>query len=201
MEKTYKINEIFYSLQGEGYYTGTPAIFIRFSGCNLCCPWCDTNHRQGTRMTAGEILLQAKSALNKATPGLVVLTGGEPTLQVDEYLVDCLHSVFPIITIETNGTNPVPGNVDFITVSPKTDFVSGPGLVIEKADELKLVFNGKNNPDEWLPKVATSRHYLQPCDTGDEEETKCIIKKCVDYCKLHPEWRLSLQTQKILNIR
>lgn len=201
MEKTYKVNEIFYSLQGEGYYAGTPAVFIRFSGCNLQCPWCDTKHQDGERITAKEIISRALQSLNGARPILVVLTGGEPTLQVDEALVHSLRMKFPVVAIETNGTHPVPQNVNFITVSPKTDFINGPEIVTRDADEIKLVFTGNNNPEKWLNIINAPRHYLQPCDTGNAEETSRVVNACMEYCKANPEWKLSLQTQKILNIR
>ena len=97
-----KINEIFYSLQGEGYHTGTPAIFVRFSGCNLKCDFCDTQHEEGTMMTDEEIITKVK----KYPAVTVVLTGGEPSLWIDDQLIDLLHQAGKYVTIETNGTHP-----------------------------------------------------------------------------------------------
>ena len=138
MSKTYKINEIFYSLQGEGFYTGTPSVFVRFSGCNLSCPFCDTDHNQGVMMTADEIA----AAVNAFPASHVVLTGGEPSLFVDDELTAALHGHF--IAMETNGTHPVAAGVDWITMSPKSDFVDGAEPVLTECDELKLVYTGQN---------------------------------------------------------
>ena len=138
MSKTYKINEIFYSLQGEGFYTGTPSVFVRFSGCNLSCPFCDTDHNQGVMMTADEIA----AAVNAYPASHVVLTGGEPSLFVDDELTAALHGHF--IAMETNGTHPVAAGVDWITMSPKSDFVDGAEPVL--------------TPD----KTSTATHRLPP---------------------------------------
>ena len=117
MSKTYKINEIFYSLQGEGFYTGTPSVFVRFSGCNLSCPFCDTDHNQGVMMTADEIA----AAVNAFPASHVVLTGGEPSLFVDDELTAALQGHF--IAMETNGTHPVAAGVDWITMSDRKSVV------------------------------------------------------------------------------
>ena len=110
-----KINEIFYSLQGEGYHTGTPAIFVRFSGCNLKCDFCDTQHEEGKMMTDDEIIAEVK----KYPAVTVVLTGGEPSLWIDDELIDRLHQAGKYVTIETNGTRPLPAAIDWVTCSPK----------------------------------------------------------------------------------
>ena len=110
-----KINEIFYSLQGEGFHTGTPAVFIRFSGCNLKCPFCDTHHEEGTLMSDEEILAEVR----KYPARTVILTGGEPSLWIDEELINLLHQAGKFICIETNGTHPLPDGIDWITCSPK----------------------------------------------------------------------------------
>ncbi len=195
MVKTYSINEMFYSLQGEGYHVGTPAVFIRFAGCNLACPFCDTQHRHGTRKTLDEIVDFA--ARHKAR--LVVLTGGEPALQVDAALVEELHAIGKYVAIETNGTHPVPSGIDWITLSPKDRFVEGANPVLNECDELKVVFDGVAPPP--YADIRTSHRFLQPCDTGDEERDKLIIQKTVEYCKANPEWRLSLQTHKLIGIQ
>lgn len=196
--KEYAVNEIFYSLQGEGFYTGTPAIFIRFAACNLRCPFCDTDFSHAKRMTAEDIFKTCQN-LARFEP-LIVLTGGEPTLQVDAELLNLLHTKYPTIAMETNGSNPVPEEVDFVTCSPKCDFV-GEYKVIEKASEVKVVYDGQHPVNTWLNRIQADHYYLQPCDTGDKEKNEEIIKGAVNHCLLNPVWRLSLQTQKILKVR
>ena len=178
-----KINEIFYSLQGEGYHAGTPAIFVRFSGCNLKCPFCDTQHEAGEWMTDDEILAR----IGKYPAHMVVLTGGEPSLWVDEPFVALLHKAGKYVCMETNGTRPVPGTIDWVTCSPK----QGSTLRINRMDEVKVVYEGQDvTAYEQLP----ARHFfLQPCSCANTEET-------VDCVLHHPRWRLSLQTHKLINI-
>lgn len=200
--KRYLINEIFYSLQGEGKYSGTPAVFIRFSGCNLRCPFCDTQHQHGTKMTGAEVIAEALKVTNGNRPPLVVLTGGEPTLSADAELCERLAGYFRVVAMETNGTRPVPSGVSFVTVSPKQDFLQGsPEVVVRMAGELKLVYDGTNDPAKWVQRIDAGRYYLQPCDTGDTEQNARIMSECLAYIKEHPYWRLSIQTQKILKIR
>lgn len=193
----YRVNEIFYSLQGEGRNTGRAAVFIRFSGCNLRCSFCDTDFSTFKEMTLDDIL---KAILPWKHCGFVVLTGGEPSLQVDDTLVDALHQEGFYIAMETNGTHAVPKGIDWVTVSPKTD-----KLAVGKADELKVIFDGKSDPSAFLPPSGESEGalllYLQPCDTGDEIRNREITSQCVEYIKQHPEWRLSLQTHKLIDIR
>ena len=198
-----KVNEIFYSLQGEGCNTGTPAIFVRLSGCNLDCPFCDTDHISGKEMTEGEIIEE----VSRYKASLVVITGGEPALQLTESLVEMLHLLGKTVAVETNGTVELPKNVDWITLSPKDAFLGEKATpVLKYADELKLVFDEDMCKDA-RPCVSTyaninvNHRFLQPCDTGDASKNAEIIQKTIDYCKEHPEWRLSLQTHKILNIR
>lgn len=190
----YRVNEIFYSLQGEGFWTGTPMVFVRLSGCNLQCPFCDTDHRAGRPMTAEE-LVQAVRAEGPCKR--VCLTGGEPLLQLDRELVDALHRAGYTLHLETNGTRPVPEGVDWVTLSPKEDFVSGGKVVVEKADELKLVLAPGTDPAKWAGFPA-SWHFLQPCATPDGSAN---TSETVAYIQAHPQWRLSLQTHKLLNIR
>lgn len=198
--KRYKINEIFYSLQGEGMNAGTPAIFIRFAGCNLRCPFCDTDFDKSNDYNAAGIALMAASLAK--SPLLIVLTGGEPTLQVDNELLQALHLTFPDsqIAIETNGSRPIINGIDFVTCSPKGEFTSD-YKIISEADEVKVVYDGKNNPATWEERIKANRYYLQPCDMGDNERNAEIVKMSVEYCKAHPKWRLSLQQHKILNLR
>lgn len=192
-----RINEIFYSLQGEGYFTGTPSVFIRLSGCNLQCPFCDTDHLPHTDMTEADIAAQA--ARYPATH--VVITGGEPSLQLTESLIEALHKEGKFVAVETNGTRPLPQNVDWITLSPKDAFVPAANAcpVLDHADEIKLVYTGQPLPS--YPGITVKHRFLQPCDTGCEAQNKELIRQAVDFCLKHPEWRISLQTHKILDIR
>lgn len=199
MKKTYRINEIFYSLQGEGRYTGRAAVFIRFSGCNLRCPFCDTDFREYREMTLGEII--AKAGRWKDC-GFVVLTGGEPSLQVDGRLVKALHDAGFYVAIETNGTRPLPEGIDWVTLSPKNCFVEhAPALALQKIDEVKVVFDGVHDPKQYAG--ICQGHYLnlQPCDTGNAVRNQEVTRKCVEYIKHHPQWRLSLQTHKLIHIQ
>lgn len=198
---SYRINEIFYSLQGEGFWTGTPAVFVRFSGCNLRCPFCDTAHQAFTPMSADDIL----AACSKAAEGpVVVLTGGEPGLQVDAALIEVLHGAGYRVHIETNGTVALPGGIDWVTLSPKEDVpgLKGEGrVVLEKADEVKAVYAEGGDPERWAAFPA-QWHFLQPCDEpGDPAKSRRNTEATVEYIKRHPQWRLSLQTHKYLNIR
>ena len=189
----YKINEIFYSLQGEGFWTGTPMVFLRFSGCNLKCPFCDTDHKGFREMLAKEIVEEVVKAGGEC--GRVCVTGGEPSLQLDKELVDALHEAGFKVHVETNGTRVLPEGVNWVTVSPKTDVegLQGDGtVVLDKADEVKVVYQGKD-VEKWA-EFPAMWHFLQPCSCENTAET-------VDYIRRHPRWRLSLQTHKYLNIR
>ena len=203
----YRINEIFYSLQGEGRNTGRAAVFIRFSGCNLRCSFCDTDFSSYTEMS-GDDILEAIRPWKHC--GFVVLTGGEPSLQVDDALVDALHREGFYLAMETNGTHAVPEGIDWVTVSPKVapaDFSKGERP--QRMDELKVIWGPSLNGKEEMPQVLKTWAdmltapllYLQPCDTGDKERNREIIQQCVEYIKEHPEWRLSLQTHKLIDIR
>lgn len=203
-----KINEIFYSLQGEGFYAGTPAVFIRFSGCNLVCPFCDTAHNSGVFLSEDEIVNRISELIpQRQNLPLIVLTGGEPSLFVTPAFVSRLRAEFGAkIAMESNGTRKAV-NVDFLTVSPKEPFVGASGrLAIEKCNEIKIVFDGNQDPEAIVenhgnPIAVSDGYFLQPMDTGDDEKNKEIIAATVKYCKQHPKWRLSLQTHKILNVR
>lgn len=199
-----KINEIFYSLQGEGFFTGTPATFVRFAGCNMKCDFCDTDHTPFTEMTEDEIT----SIVAEKPSRHVVLTGGEPTLQLTATLLRKLHELGKYIQIETNGTiNPdseVLSMIDWVTCSPKSDRRPA----IARIDELKLVFSADNiasdAPDHLYYNEAFSSakciKCLQPCDTKDAQQNRRNLEGAIDFVKAHPDWRLSLQTHKQLNI-
>ena len=198
----YRVNDIFYSLQGEGHNTGRAAVFIRFAGCNLRCSFCDTEFDTYREMTAEEIV----ASINTYSARFVVLTGGEPTLQVDEAFVDLLHQYGFEVAMESNGTRPAPKNLDWLTVSPK---ISGEKWKVESGwrlpDEVKVVFDENTVPETYLPSPSTLSLspilYLQPCDTGNAERNAIIINRCIDYIKEHPQWRLSLQTHKLIGFK
>lgn len=193
-----RINEIFYSIQGEGYHTGTPAVFVRLSGCNLKCPFCDTDFRQFVEKTEEEIVDTICKFSDKCT--LVVITGGEPTIQDCTSLIDMLHKNGYKVAMESNGTHQPPHNIDWLTISPKQPFVGVTGKpVVKQADEVKVVFDGINVISDYG--ISAQQYYIQPCDTGNEEQNKKIVEMCVEYIKNNPKWRLSLQTQKIINVR
>lgn len=193
-----KVNEIFYSLQGEGAHTGEAAIFIRLSNCNLHCDFCDTKHQQGKDMFEEEIVAHIANLPAK----LVVITGGEPTLQLTRSLVDKLHAVGKTVAIETNGTREVPSNVDWVTVSPKEPFVGKAGKpILKTAQEVKVVMDDIHTYEDPTFGITAAHYYIQPCDTGDAQRNAAIIKRCVDFVKDNPQWKLSLQTQKIINVR
>lgn len=182
--KKYKVNEIFYSLQGEGYFTGTAAVFLRFSLCNRKCGFCDTDFAAFTEMTADEIVERVSGYPARH----IVITGGEPLLQLDRELVHALHEREFFVQIETNGSLPAPKGVDWVTCSPK----DGPWL-LKTCNELKVVYQGQDvEPllDRFDPQVA----YLQPCSCAN---TDAVVAYILD----NPHWRLSLQTHKLANFK
>lgn len=187
-----KINEIFYSLQGEGHYTGTPAVFVRFAGCNLKCSFCDTDFTSFTEMTEDDIVRE----IGQYSTNHIVITGGEPTLQITASLVSKLHKAGKYVQIETNGTNVLPDgcNIDWVTCSPKYKAVR-----LQHIDELKVVFEGQDMSQYDC--LTASEYRLQPCDTQDEGKNKEILRQTIDFILKNPKWKLSLQTHKILNVR
>ena len=192
-----RINEIFYSLQGEGHFTGVPSIFIRFAGCNLKCPFCDTQHEPYEEMSMQDIIDRIKGFVGRH----VVFTGGEPSLQLTADICRQLKDLGYDIQVETNGTHELPeGCIDWVTCSPKDAFCKNAEIKISHIDEVKVVFDGKTDVSRYLD-IDARCYSLQPCDTGKEKENKEITAMCVDYILAHPEWRLSLQTHKILYIR
>ena len=196
--RSFRINNIFYSLQGEGHNTGRAAVFVRFAGCNLRCSFCDTEFNTFREMSDEDVL----AAIRNYPSRFVVLTGGEPTLQVDESFVDLLHQQGYEVAMESNGTRQAPQNLDWLTVSPKEGGIWNVEEGKRMPDEIKVVF------DEHTAEKLSSFHlppsifhlYLQPCDTGDAARNKVITQACVEYIKAHPQWRLSLQTHKLIDI-
>lgn len=207
----YQVKEIFYTLQGEGANAGTPAVFCRFAGCNLWsgreedrataqCSFCDTDFVGtdgvgGGKFATADALARACRSAVTATHGsaMVVLTGGEPMLQVDQDLIDALHGRGFSIAIETNGTLAVPEDIDWVCVSPK----AGLPLVQQWGDELKLVYPQAGvDPAQYLD-LEFEHRFLQPMD-GPAQEAN--TGAAIAYCKANPPWRLSVQTHKILGI-
>ncbi len=208
----YAVKEIFYTLQGEGANAGRPAVFCRFAGCNLWsgreqdrasaqCTFCDTDFvgtdgPGGGRFVSAEALAQAcAEAAGKADLDglLIVLTGGEPMLQLDAPLVDALHEKGFQIAIETNGTLPVISGLDWVCVSPK----AGTEVVQRSGDELKLVYPQAGLDPATVVGWVFEHRYLQPMDGPSVAENTAAA---VVYCKANPQWRLSLQTHKLLGI-
>lgn len=197
-----RVNEIFYSIQGEGYHSGRAAVFIRLSGCNLKCPFCDTDFSASEEMEVGEIVNEVVNYSSDCH--FVVLTGGEPTLQDCMPLIEALHAKRYKVAMETNGTNQVPFNIDWVTISPKFPFVGNHAAAIKQqtCDELKCVYDGTYNPNDVLKHFSNAVHlYVQPCDTGFLKPNQENIQKCVEFIKENPIWKLSIQTQKILKVR
>src|ERR1017187_1965143 len=209
----YSIKEIFYTLQGEGAQTGRPAVFCRFSGCNLwsgreidrtaaICQFCDTdflgvNGPGGNRFSsAGSVADAVADQWPRQWDGhrFVVCTGGEPLLQLDQALVDALHQRGFQVAIETNGTVAVPSGVDWICVSPK----ARSELLLRDGDELKLVYPQTGAEPERFRFLAFQHFFLQPMD-GPEQQANTRL--ALEYCLAHPQWKLSLQTHKQLGIR
>lgn len=206
----YRVNEIFFTLQGEGAHSGIPAVFVRFSGCNLRCPWCDTDFTDSTPMTAEQIvstMLDLYDTPNERRK-MCVLTGGEPSLQVDQPLIDALHKAGFYICIETNGTHPLPEGIDWITCSPK----EGTKLALKRVNEVKVVFTGTYDPEIWRTQLEAEHWMLQPLryngelllESGIDEwadDKNDNLDETVRYILTHPFWRLSVQLHKIAGLR
>ena len=200
----YRVNEIFHSLQGEGINAGRAAVFIRLSGCNLKCPFCDTDFKEYKEMSVEDIITAIYEVLGEnPLCRLCVITGGEPTLQLEHSLIEAIHQEGMQIALETNGTKPVPGGIDFITVSPKSPFLDNAKVVVEKCTEVKVVMTEKISVEaiRSFESIEADYYYIQPCDTGFIAPNEKIMQRCVEFIKYHPNWRLSLQQQKILKVR
>lgn len=196
-----KINEIFYSLQGEGAHTGCPSVFVRFSGCNKHCSFCDTQHESGVLMSEDDIIAE----VNKYPARWIILTGGEPSMWIDsEFVVRLKRATGKFIAIETNGSLPVPKEIDWVTVSPKCG-MPGAGeypIRVEKADELKVVDVGQDLEQYFSFPCVTpaTKMYLQPCYVPDEKENTFNTQRTINRVLTDPRWTLSLQTHRLLNI-
>ncbi len=214
----YTVKEIFYTLQGEGAHAGRPAVFLRFAGCNLwtgreedraeaVCQFCDTDFvgtgPDGGRFAQAAALADAvenrwhaaaHARESAAAHRFVVCTGGEPLLQLDPPLIDALHARSFTIAIETNGTMEAPAGIDWTCVSPKADA----SLMLRRGDELKLVFPQTGGEPERFANLDFRYFFLQPMDGPTVADN---TRKAVAYCLAHPQWRLSLQTHKLLGIR
>jgi 7-carboxy-7-deazaguanine synthase (Cx14CxxC type) len=205
---TYTVKEIYYTLQGEGANTGRPAVFLRFSGCNLwsgreedragaVCQFCDTDFVGGTKLTSAEQLAEDVAGQwfgNGTSKRFVVITGGEPLLQLDQPLIDRLHALGFEIAIETNGTLEAPPGLDWICVSPK----AGTVMKQRTGNELKLVYPQTGIAPQQLERLEFNHFFLQPMDGPEREQN---TERAARYCLEHPRWRLSLQTHKLLGIR
>jgi 7-carboxy-7-deazaguanine synthase len=209
---SYAVNEIFYTLQGEGALTGRSAVFCRFAGCNLwsgreedraaaACPFCDTDFvgtdgSEGGRYADADALANQIAALwpKRHRNKFVVCTGGEPLLQLDPPLIEALHRRGFEIAVETNGTLPLPPDLDWVCVSPK---VNNP-IVVTTGDELKIVVPQEGLDPLAFADLAFRRFSVQPMDGSNRERnTELAIRFCLD----HPQWQLSLQTHKVTGIR
>ena len=209
---TYSVKEIFLTLQGEGGQAGRAAVFCRFAGCNLwtgreqdragaVCRFCDTDFigtdgPGGGKFATPAALAAAVAAAWVGPPQhrLVVLTGGEPLLQLDPPLIEALHARMFTIAVETNGTIAPPAGLDWICVSPKADSK----VVITSGDELKLVFPQDGVDPERFADLRFTHFFLQPMDNVLQATNQRLA---MDYCLAHPQWKLGLQTHKILDIR
>ena len=209
----YKIKEIYYTLQGEGAMTGRPAVFCRFTGCNLwsgreedrakaICQFCDTDFwgtdgENGGKYATPELLAEKVIALwppnATGSKPYVVCTGGEPLLQLDEVLIKAFHKVGLEVAVETNGTIAAPAGLDWICMSPKANTE----IILTSGNELKLVFPQIAAEPELFESLDFDHFFLQAMDG---EETERNVKLCLAYCLKHPKWRLSLQTHKMLDI-
>ena len=209
---SYSIKEIFYTLQGEGAHAGRPAVFCRFTGCNLwsgreadrataVCKFCDTdfvgtNGEGGGKFGYADVLADTIDVLwpaTHATSKYVVFTGGEPLLQLDAAIIDAMHARGFTIAIETNGTLPVPPGVDWICVSPKV----GAALVVFSGNELKVVMPQLGQTLAEYEGFDFEHFFVQPMDSPALEHN---TRLAIDTCKRNPKWKLSLQTHKLLQI-
>ena len=208
MSKIYSVKEIYYTLQGEGFHSGRPAVFCRFSGCNLwtgreedrdkaVCQFCDTDFvgtdgLNGGKFTAQELVVQIKS-LYPGPDCFVVCTGGEPALQIDDELIAALHDSAIEIAIETNGTVELAKGIDWVTMSPKANSE----IVVKQGHELKIVYPQQEIKPEDFADYDFEHFYVQPMDSPTLNEN---LKNAIEYVKQNPQWKLSVQTHKQIGI-
>lgn len=204
---TYTVKEIFLTQQGEGFNIGRTAVFVRFSGCNLwsgrekdrataVCTFCDTVFTGGKKYASAEILVNSVLdawGAGRLNTRMVVLTGGEPLLQVDEPLLDALHAHGFYVAVETNGTQSCPESVDWVCVSPK----SNAPVVLTRAHELKFVFPQKTISPDMFENFDAPHKWLSPMDS---ESLKTNTQEASQYCKMNPQWRLAIQAHKTWSI-
>ena len=209
----YTAKEIYFTLQGEGAHAGRAAVFLRFAGCNLwsgreqdranaVCNFCDTEFvgvgPDGGRFEGASTLAGAVESRwppeADASSRFVVCTGGEPLLQLDDAAITALHDRGFEVAVETNGTQPAPSDIDWICVSPK----AGAPLVLTEGDELKLVYPQPGAPPEQFAALDFDHFFLQPMDGP---AIAANTRAAIDYCLTHPQWRLSLQTHKLVGLR
>ncbi len=208
---TYSIKELYFTLQGEGFHSGRPAVFCRFTGCNLwsgrendrptaICRFCDTDFvgtdgdGGGQFETAKDLAETVASLWTGDGAPYVVCTGGEPLLQLNDTLIEALHGEGLEIAIETNGTIPVPSGVDWICVSPKANT----DIVVRRGSELKLVYPQVGLTPEMFDDYDFDHFYLQPMDGPNPDDSRL---QTVDYCMKHSKWKLSTQMHKLIGIR
>ncbi|MBT8191401.1 MAG: 7-carboxy-7-deazaguanine synthase [Saprospiraceae bacterium] len=205
----YAIKEIYYTLQGEASHAGRPAIFCRFSGCNLwsgreedrhkaICQFCDTDFwgtdgENGGKYSAEALIEKLISLWPSDISPFVVFTGGEPALQLDESLIGILKAHHFEIAIETNGTLELPDGIDWICMSPKANT----DIVINSGNEIKIIYPQKGIDPLDFKEYDFEFFYIQPMDNPDRDKN---TKACIEFCKANPQWRLSLQTHKYLDI-
>jgi len=208
----YTVKELFYTLQGEGANAGRPAVFCRFAGCNLwsglerdrasaICQFCDTDFigtdgEGGGKFKTAEDLAAAVTTqwpMGAGGTPLVVCTGGEPLLQLDETLVKALHEAGFEIAVESNGTVLPPEGIDWLCISPKI----GSEMIVTKGQELKLVYPQEGGDPAQFEHLDFDHFFLQPMDSPTQVEN---TKRAIEYCKAHPKWRLSVQTHKVVGI-
>lgn len=206
--KTYNVKEVFLTLQGEGVNTGRAAVFVRFSGCNLwsgreedrgsgrggCSAWCDTDFIGGDRLGLAELAARIASAARSSTNGhLVVFTGGEPLLQLDEKLISEMHSRGFVVAVETNGTIYPPPGIDWLCVSPKL----GAELLAVSGNELKLVYPQPGAEPELYAHLSFNHFILQPMDGLCRASN---ARAAAAYCMRNPKWRLGIQMHKSIGV-
>jgi len=200
MTMEFGINEIFYSIQGEGFHAGRSALFIRFAGCNLNCDFCDTDFSEAVRLSAEGIIEMGRAALGErgaGRPSIIVLTGGEPALQATGPLLTLLRKrLCPYIAIETNGTVPIKCAPDWITLSPKSE----DGLVLTTCDELKVVYPAGVDPLAF-ERFGTGKRYIQPLWVADRYIREVYLRDAINFVLENYRWKLSIQTHKLIGVK